>query len=212
MPTNLVTGFVLSAQLVLPAFNQFAERAGLDVTLPLEEKRITKSYVGRKNNSAMVTVDNRHHFVWHALENNTERGRIYYQDLKWRGADRKLKLRQLVNQTALISTNDVRRIAEQCLTNLGVNFDKLEAGLPMVGQHTYQHTPEDAVLPVPFFGVRWFPKGIDKPQWHDLLVEVEISGLNRKITYFNASPAAGAALTFDLHPFDGKKSRGAIAP
>jgi len=199
--TNLVASGVLSLQLLLPAFNQFAERAALDMQLPLEERRITKSHVGKFSSSLMATFDDRHHFVWHSTERDVYKGRIYYTDRELNGSVGPSKFRQLTNQPALISTNEARAIAEQCLKNLGFDLKKIKAGEPRVGQFTYQEKPTDQPMPVPLFGVRWFPKRIRKPEWHDILVEVEVSGRMKKIVYFSASPGADDGVAIDLRQF-----------
>lgn len=199
--TNLVASGVLSLQLLLPGFNHFAERAALDVQIPLEERRVTKSHVGKLSSSLMATFDDRHQFNWHSTEHDVYKGRIYYTDRELNGSIGGLRFRQLTNQPALITTNEARAIAEQALKNLGFDLKKIKAGEPRVGQFTYQEKPGDVPMPVPLFGVRWFPKRIKKPDWHDILVELEVSGRTKKVVYFSASPAADSAVAVDLRQF-----------
>jgi len=87
------------------------------------------------------------------------------------------------------------------LKNLGFDLKKIKAGPPRVGQFTYQENPEDDPMLVPLFGIRWFPKSVKKPEWHDRLVEVQVSGLTKKIVYFSASPAADVGVAIDLRQF-----------
>jgi hypothetical protein len=82
MPTNLLASTTLSLQLVLPAFNHFAERIGVDASLPFEESRVTKSSVNRKKTAMMAVIDNRHQFNWDSLLDDNLKGRIYYYDLQ----------------------------------------------------------------------------------------------------------------------------------
>jgi hypothetical protein len=202
MPTNIVAASILSLQIVLPAFNQFAEKAGLDIQLPLEEKRVTRSYVGKKSASLMATFDQRHQFNWFSVHGNTFQGRIYYEDLEASAPRRSdSQSRELTKRPSLISTNEAKELGDRCLKNLGFDFRKIKAGAPHVGQYTYQDKPEDERALMPFFGIRWFPKGKKKPEWHDILVEMEVSGLTKKIVRFTPSPRADKAVAVDLRGF-----------
>jgi len=210
--TNLLANGVLSLQLLLPAFNDFAERVGLDVRVPLEDRRVTKSHIGKSSSSLMVTFDDHHQFNWHSTERDLYKGRIYYLDTQLNGSVGAARFRQLTNQPTLISTNGARVIAEEAMKSLGFDLKKINAGEPRVGQFTYQDKPGDVPMPVPLFGIRWFPNGIKKPEWHDRLIEIQVSGLTKKIVYFSASPAADAAVTTDLRRFTTNRKEKARAP
>lgn len=199
--TNLLTSGVLSVQLLLPAFNHFAERAGLEVELPLDEKRITKSHIGKASPSAMVTFDGRHQFNWHSIEKDARSGRIYYLDTQFNGSSGAAVFRQVTNQQSKITINEARQIANGCLKNLGYDLTKINAGEPRVGQFTYKETPADEPMPIPLFGFRWFPSDITKPEWHDRLIEIQVSGITKKIVYFSASPASDKSVAVDLSQF-----------
>ena len=51
MDTNLI---LLSLQLVLPAFNNFAQKADLGIPLPLEQKQVTKTNTAKYGSSVMA--------------------------------------------------------------------------------------------------------------------------------------------------------------
>jgi hypothetical protein len=202
MPTNALSASFLSLQLVLPAFNEFAARGGLDVELPLAERRVTKSHIGKLSPSVMAVLDHRHQFNWNSRTNSIYEGHIHYYDNS-NSVTRmeRQRLRELVQYQSVISTNEARQIAERFLTSLGYNLTRLRVGPPRVGHYTYQENPGDQPTPVPMFGVRWFPKGKEKPEWQDVLVEIEVSGLSKRIVRFTASPDAAKAVTIDLRRF-----------
>jgi len=199
--TNLVVTGALSLRLLMPAFNHVAERAHLDVQLPLGEGRVTKFYIGKGSPSLMATIDSHHQFNWHSTERDFYKGRIYYRDTEFNGSIGPSGFRQLTNQVSIISTNEAKAIAERCLKDLGFDLKKIKASEPVVGQFTYQEKPGDIPMPVPLFGIRWFPKRVKNPEWHDRLVEIQVSGLTRKIVYLSASPAADTAVAIDLRQF-----------
>lgn len=203
MPTNLVAATVLSLQLVLPAFDQFADRAELGLRLPLVEKRLTKSHVGRSSPSLMAIFDDRHQFNWNSSPTDTYKGSVgYYDNQNSVPRMERSKLPELAKQKSLLSTIEAKEIAEQGLKNLGYDLKKVKAGPPVVRQWTYDsQKPGEESVPLPAFGLRWFPKGKKNPHWSEVLVEMEVSGLTKKVTRFTASPAAVKAVAVDLRQF-----------
>ena len=72
----------------------------------------------------------------------------------------------------------------------------------MVRRWTYDpQEPGEEQLLLPGFGLRWFPKGKKKPHWSELLVEIEVSGLSKKITRFEALHGAADVVAIDLRQF-----------
>ncbi len=202
MDTNAIASAVLSLQLLMPAFNQFAQRAELDVSLPLEEARVTKTNASRTQPSFTAVFDHRHQFNWLSSIQDPHKGILSYYDLEQSRPFRQPGYtRELLAKRPLISTNEAKAIAERCLTNLSVNLKKMKARPPLVGQYVFQENAGDPSSPLPVFGVRWFKKGSNKPEWYDRLVEIEISGLTKKITRFSASPQALDGYSIDLRQF-----------
>lgn len=210
--TNLLAGGILSVQMLLPAFNQFAERAALDGKLPLETNRITKSHIGTASPMLMATFDGRHQFHWHSSVEGTQKGRIYYLDLKLNGSSGSLVFRQFTNQNSTITTNEAKDVAEACLKNLGIDIRTLNVGEPIVGQFTFQENAGDVPMPIPLFGVRWFTRGVKEPEWNDRLVEIQVSGVTKKIAYFSISPTLDDVTGFDLRQFKTNQTDKARAP
>jgi len=203
MATNAVAAIVLSAQLVLPAFNRFAERAVIDVRLPLEENRITKSHSGKLSPSLMVIFDHHHQFNWNSHREAPYIGEINYYDNKSSVARLEgPQLRELTKQKSVISTNEAREVAELCLKNLGFDLKKVKAGPPHVIQWMFDpEKPGAEQVPLPAYAVRWFPKGIKEPHWSQQLVQIEVSGLTKKVTSFSSLHGAAAAVAIDLRHF-----------
>ena len=77
MDTNIV---LLSLQLVLPAFNDFAQKAQLDVPLPLELSHATKTNVGRNNRGVLMVFDDRYQFNWSSSTGSW--GKVSFTDRK----------------------------------------------------------------------------------------------------------------------------------
>jgi len=205
MATNVIAVSALSLQLLLPAFNDFAQRAGLDMRLPLNEKRVTKSVAGKNQPSFMAVFDGHHQFNWHSEPDAIHRGRLSYYDNS--NSISRLdgpKRRDLAGRVSLISTNEALAIALACLKNLGYDLAKLDATPPRVKQFTFLEEKRDAEpQPLPAFIIEWNKKIKDgeEPHWSDLLIDVEVSGLTKKVTMLTSFRAAAPATGVDLRQF-----------
>jgi hypothetical protein len=198
MPANLITNGLLSLQLLLPVFNQFAERAGLDIALPLNDSRVTKSYVSKNKNALMVVFDGHYQFNWDSVPEDVLKGRILYYDnsnsvARLEGP----RLADLTGRKSLISSNEASEIAERCLKKLGYDLGKAKADPPRVVQWMYG----EEKIPLPAYSVRWFPNGSKKPHWSELLVEVEVSGLTKRVTRIESLHGATSATVVDIRKF-----------
>lgn len=205
MATNLIANGIITLQLLLPAFNEFADRAELGLRLPLDEKRVTKSYISKNQLSpgAMAVFDGQHQINWNSSTNNPWTGRfLYYDNSNSVAKVERTKLPELAKLKSVIPTNGAREIAERCLKKLGYDLKKANAAPPIVYQWTYdpQQPGEDAVL-LPAFGLRWLPEGTREPHWSQILLEMEVSGLTRRITRFEPQPGAAKASSIDLREF-----------
>jgi len=56
-------------------------------------------------------------------------------------------------------------------------------------------------VPLPGYVIRFIKKGVKKPEWHDSHMEIEVSGLTKKITRFTASPQLFKAVSVDLSKY-----------
>lgn len=202
MATNLISATVLSLELLLPVFNRFAERAGLDVSLPLNEIRVTKRHISSnpRPTGLMATFDGQHQFNWVSDGSAALKGRILYCDNK-NSVSRLAgpKARDLTRRSSLISSNDARIIAERCLKNLGYDLSRIKAGPPRVVQYTFHEEQGElgsAILPA--FLISWYPKNVETPHWSELLVEIEVSGLTKKVSMLTSFRAAEPATGVDL--------------
>lgn len=216
MATNLIANGILSLQLLLPAFNEFADRAELGVRLPLDEKRVTKSYVSKNQigPGAMAVFDGQHQFNWTSSTNSPWTGRfLYYDNSNSVARIDRSKLPELAKLKSVISTNEAREIAERCLKELGYDLKKVNAAPPIVHQWTYdpRQPGEDAVL-LPAFGLRWLPEGATEPHWSQILLEMEVSGLSGKITRFEPRSGAAKASSIDLRKFTVATNRTELPP
>jgi len=180
MDTNVI---LLSLQLVLPAFNDFAEKAQLDVKLPLEMARATKSNVGKNNRGVLMVFDQRYQFNWHSSTGSW--GSINFYDRKFSTpwVDREKMLPWLVKQKSLIGTNEAILIASNCLHRLGFDRPEWVSLPPTITQFTFSPDLKTPHLPLPLFSVRWFPRtpheGLDAYAF-----EIQVSGLDRRIIGF----------------------------
>jgi hypothetical protein len=212
--TNTLAIAALSIKLLLPAFTDFAKKAELDLTLPITEERITKSYLSKTQPTGMVIVDNRHHFIWHSwVEDKSlgmkallHMGKISYSDHSnaiSRLAGKRALLRALTEKPSLITTNEAREIALSFLERASYDLRKAKIKLdpPRVIQATYQDDASQPVVPLPGYIIRFIKKGVKKPEWHDSHMEIEVSGLTKKITRFSPSPFVYKAAAVDLRSF-----------
>lgn len=189
METNVV---FLSLQLLLPIFNEFAEKAELNVPLPLTEERVTKSRIGRSYNSGTLLVfDNRYQFNWNCTITNYW-GRINsYTDkavlasLTYEGAPDKEKLMALTKQKSLIDKNEALQIATRVLNRLGYSEKKQKLKPPSIAQHYYGVDEHGNARDLPFFQATWYPKhppdGVESHAFR-----IDVSGLTKKVTGFSA--------------------------
>ena len=211
MATNALAVAALTVKLVLPAFTDFAKKAEIDLPLPITETRITKSQLGKFGPTVMVIVDGRHQFNWHSWENAKDlgmkaalhMGRIAYFDNSnalSRLMGKRTVLRELTEKQSLITTNEAREIALNFLTRAGYDLRKAKTKLdpPRVMQATYQDDPSQPVVPLPGYVIRFIKKGVKKAEWHDNHMEIEVSGLTKRITRFTASPQLFKAVSVDL--------------
>lgn len=211
MVTNALATAALTVKLVLPAFSDFAEKAQLDIPLPITEAHITKSYLSKGQPGVMIIVDGRHQFNWHSWVNDKSLGMKaqllvgginYYNNSNAlsRLAGKRAVLRALSEQQSLITTNEAREIALNFLKRAGYDLSKAKTkvGPPWVIQATYQDDPLDPPVPLPGYVIRFIKKGVKKPEWHDSHMEIEVSGLTKKITRFTTSPFLFKAVSVDL--------------
>jgi hypothetical protein len=180
--TNLV--FTTTLQLILAAFNQFAERAELDIQLPIQQEDITQIKIReRPYGWCFMIVGDRHRFNWTIIGNPGDmRGRINYDDLKYSTPriDRQTFLPSLTNVPSLITTNEALKIAERCLHRLGYGEKKQYRLPPLIAQFTHQNGPQDVPKPVPLYGIRWLP--MEEDAWESYIFEIEVSGITKKVT------------------------------
>ena len=188
MDTNIV---LLSLQLVLPAFNDFAEKAQLDLKLPLETSRATKTNVGKSNRGVLMVFDDRYQFNWNSGTGSW--GSVSFRDkqLATPNLDRAKMLPWLATQKSLIDTNEAVRIASNCLHRLGYDRPEWVRFPPTVTQYTF--SPDPNIPQQPLFAVRWFPphppEGVD-----DHAFMIEIYGLDRRITMISHGFVLGDAI------------------
>ena len=205
MPTNALVVTALTVKLVLPAFSDFAEKAELDLPLPITEARITKSFVNKTRPAVSVTVDGRHYFSWHSrvddkrvgMKVDLMKGRISYSDNSNRLATMPGKL---AKKQSLVTTNEAREIALSFLKRAGYDLSKadIEVGPPEVTQATYLSDPRGSLMPMPGYRIGFTKKGMEKRDRPLSLMEIEVSGLTKKITRFSSSPWAFKAVSVDL--------------
>jgi hypothetical protein len=212
MATNALAVAALTVKLVLPAFTDFAQKAEIDLPLQITETRITKSKLGKFGPTVMVIVDGRHQFNWHSWENDKGlgmkadllMGSIHYYDNSnalSRLAGKRAVLRALTEKQSLITTNEAREIALSFLAREGYDLRKAKLDPPRVIQATYQDDASQPVVPLPGYIIRFIKKGVKKPEWHDSHMEIEVSGLTKKITRFSPSPFVYKAAAVDLRSF-----------
>jgi hypothetical protein len=181
MDTNIV---LLSLQLVMPAFNDFAEKAQLDLKLPLEMTRATKTNVGKNNRGVLMVFDDRYQFNWHSGTGYWGSVNFMDKQLATPSLDRATMLPWLVTQKSLIGTNEAVIIASNCLHRLGYDRPEWVLFPPTVTQYTFSPDPKTPQKPLPIFAIRWFPphppEGVES---HAFMIEVY--GLDRRITMIN---------------------------
>lgn len=213
MATNALATITLSLELLLPVFGEFAQKGDLDVTVPLTTNRVTKYYAGKKTRSFMATLDGRHQFNWNSTGDDPHKGTINYYDrrLCHSFASPRDK-REWAKQPSLISTTEAREIAERFLTRCGFNLNRIRVQGPISGEYVLTENPNQEPELLPVFGFRWVRKGVKEPQWHDVLVEVEVSGLTRKVVCFTSSPEADKAMAIDLRNYRGLNRKADGAP
>lgn len=194
MDTNIA---LLSLQLVLPAFNDFAERAKLDVPLPLVTQRATESHVSAYSPAVMIKFDKRYRFVWDTITNTETKlfGRIRFEDQQQNIArmDRAKAFPALSAQTSLIDTNEAVLIASNCLVRLGYYNTNWFKTPPVVKQYAwsedlYEADPKMPLKPLPYFNVFWppiTPSGLDASFGDDFMFKIQISGLTKEVVELN---------------------------
>jgi hypothetical protein len=174
-------------QLVLAAANQFAERAELDVHLPITERDITQAKIReRANGWCFLVVDDRHRFNWSFDgDPSAMRGRLEYDDLKYSTVymDREEFLPSLTNTPSLITTNEALTIAQQCLERLSYQHNSEIRLPPVVAQYTHQTSEEQIPNPVPLYGIRWLSR--EDEAWAPFIFQIQVSGITKKVTSFN---------------------------
>jgi len=117
MATNTLAVTALTVRLVLPAFSDFAEKAELDLPLPITQARVTESFVSKSKTrpAVSITVDGRHYFHWSSwvddkrfgMKADLMKGKISYVDQSNRLAAMPGKL---ARKQSLITTNEAREI------------------------------------------------------------------------------------------------------
>ena len=125
---------------MLPAFSDFAEKAELDLPLPITQARITESFVSKRSPAVSITVDGRHYFHWRSHVEDLMKGRISYADQSNRLASMPGKL---ARKESLITTNEAREIGLGFLKRAGYDLSKtgVEMAPPEVTQATYLSDP-----------------------------------------------------------------------
>jgi hypothetical protein len=188
MVTNVLNAAALTVQLVLPAFSDFSQKAGLDLSLPFSEQRVTKSYVSKNSPAVMATIDAQHQFNWRSYDGGGKRGVVnYYDNSNSLSRLQGERLLQLTERKSLITTNEAREIAYRFLRRAGYDLGKLRVGEPVVVQWTYKDERTDAPPKLlPGYDVRFIPGGIKKAHWSDVLLEIEVSGLMKRVTRFTS--------------------------
>jgi hypothetical protein len=184
MPTNAIATVVLSAELLLPALNQFAGKLDLDMELPLRTNQITHVWVDKRQKGISITFNERHLFCWNHDSNYV--GKIAeYNDKKfstaWLEDEKDLML--LSQKAARISTNEARAIAEAALKKLGWDPVKFKLRSPKVSQYKYEEESWKPLRPLPLFHVRWYSKGEPDDSPFPAF-EIQVSGLTKKITSY----------------------------
>ena len=196
MDTNTL---LLSLQLVLPAFNQFAQKADLGINLPLEPERITKSQTAKYSASLMAMFDGRYRFVWNTITNTTTNllGIINFEDHQNSLArmDRPKTYPLLASKKSLIDTNGALILASNCLLRLGYYNTNWFQIPPVVKQYAWSKNPDDPSLPLtplPFFSVIWSPVRpfgfIDGVE--EYAFKLEVSGVDKRIVAFSRLSSA----------------------
>jgi len=216
MATNALAVAALTVRLVLPAFSDFAEKAELDLPLPITESRVTKSFVSKTQPTVMVVVDGRHQFNWRSwVEDKTIGmaaqlyvGAINYYDNSnsiTSLPDGSAPLISLSGKKSLITTNEAREIALSFLKRADYDLSKGRVRVDPPRVKPWRYTPNDPQqrpLPLPAFDVEFIRAGVKKPEWFDVLLDVEVSGLTKKkITRFTSSPELFEAVSVDLRKF-----------
>ena len=134
-------------------------------------------------------------------------GRIYYDDHS--NAVSRLQgktklLLALAEKQSLITTNEARDIALNFLRRNGYDLrkSKTKVGSPWVRQARYRlEDPLEPPMPLPAYSVIFVKKGVKQPEWNHVLMEIEVSGLTKKITRFTSSPFLFKAVSVDLTKF-----------
>jgi hypothetical protein len=191
MDTNLI---LLSLQLVLPAFNNFAQKADLGIPLPLEQKQVTKTNTAKYGSSVMAIFEGRYRFLWHTITNTPTNllGSINYEDHQASLArmDRPKMFPLLAAKKSLIDTNGALLIASNCMWRLGYYNTNWFRVPPIVKQYAWSENPDNSSIPLtplPYFSVVWSPirpfgfiEGIE-----EYAFKLEVSGLDSRIVSFN---------------------------
>ena len=81
-------------------------------------------------------------------------------------------------------------------------YDLSKAGIelspPEVTQATYLSDPRGPLMPMPGYRIKFTKKGMEKRNRPPTLIEIEVSGLTKKITGFTSSPDVFEAVSVDI--------------
>jgi hypothetical protein len=184
MATNLIAEALLTVGLVLPAFNDFARKADLDLAVPLDERRVTWSKVFRLSPGVIVRVDGRHHFNW--VGESAYTGRVSeYMDLHFATPhlmEKQKEMEALAAKPSKFGTNQALQIGEKLLQQLGWKKEAVGLGSPHVIQFAFVPTPDAPPRPLPLFIITWPATNLPSYIEDRTGLEMEISGLTGKMT------------------------------
>jgi len=109
----------------------------------------------------------------------------------------------LARKESLITTNEAREIGLGFLKRAGHDLSKagIEVGPPKVTQATYLSGPQGPRMPMPGYRISFTKKGMEMRNRPPTLMEIEISGLTRKITAFSSSREVFEAVSVDLRNY-----------
>jgi hypothetical protein len=180
---TLILAASLSVQQVLPKFEDFCNKAELEIDYPLTEQMLTKQVVNEKYEQVLVRVQEK--YVLKYL-----RGRVKsFTDLRENIAVRLTRLdphdmQGWSEQPCLIDEAEASEIAKRIFRRLG--FDEKDFDPVEVHRYRWQPSPADPdhVLWLPVFMVKWYEQGHPRDQALPPHVQMDISGTTKKLAYY----------------------------
>lgn len=195
MPTNITAAAVLSIPLMLPVFQDIAQKSELDLGKPLKAYRITEQRFSSDSSTVHMNFGDRFMFSWFAPHKTPFFGHVTFGDGAHHPGSRYLResLPDYVNRPSLLTTNQALGVAERALQRLGL-ASRMATMRPPESEQYYWGDPAKEGKPLPFFKFTWYPQktsdGLPPQESWDGKITVHVSGLNKRISGMNFGPCA----------------------